>query len=239
MRHRPTDPSAAEADSTPRLLRADLHVHTDTSRDSMLSPAGLVQACLRRGLDCVAVTDHDRLAGAWAVAELAPAGLRVIVGEEVCTAQGELLALFLREEVPAGQDALDTARLIRAQGGLVGVSHPCDRWRRALAREELDGLLQNGLLDFIEGRNGRVIGREDNARAEELGRLLRLPLTAGSDAHSPGEVGVCSTLLPPFHGPADFLSVLAQGQLLGRASPPWIHLLSMAARFNRPADTAR
>jgi len=217
------------------MTRADLHVHTRGSRDSLLTPAALVRACLRRGLGCVAVTDHDRLAEAWAVAEQAPEGLLVILGEEVCTAQGELLGLFLRQEVPAGLGALETAALIRAQGGLVGVSHPCDRWRRALSREALDLLRGQGLLDFLEGRNGRTIGKGDNERAELLGRRLGLPMTAGSDAHSAGEVGACCVLMPSFFGPADFLSTLSQGQLLGQASPPWIHLCSIFARFGRPA----
>jgi len=211
----------------------DLHIHTDASPDSLLSPADLLRACRRRGLDGVAVTDHNRLAGALALARQAPPGLLVIVGEEVRTAQGELLGLFLREEVPPGRDAYETARTIRAQGGLVGVPHPCDTFRCVLDPAALEELRRAGLLDFLEGRNGRVLLRRDNRQAEELGRRLGLPLTAGSDAHSHREVGACTTLLPAFDGSEEFLDALAEAELAGRPSPIWVHVHSTVARMTR------
>ncbi len=214
-------------------IRLDLHVHTDASPDSLLTPTALLRACRERGLDGIAVTDHNRLDGALKVARLAPADLLVIVGEEVRTVQGELLGFFLREQLPPGQDALETARAIRAQGGLIGVPHPCDSFRRVLPSEALNALLQAGLLDFVEGRNGRVLWPGDNHRAEELGRRLGLPLTAGADAHSALEVGACTTQLPAFEGPREFLAALAEGQLQGRPSPVWIHLLSTGTRLWR------
>ena len=202
----------------PRLARYDLHLHTDFSPDSVLTPEQLVAACRRRGLAGVAVTDHNRLGGALALAGQALAELQIIAGEEVMTAQGELLGLFLQEEIPAGLPADETARAIRAQGGLVGVSHPYDPWRKALQPGALESLHQAGLLDFLEGRNGRVMWAGDNRRAEALGQRLGLPLTAGSDAHSAGEVGSCTVLLAPFSGPYEFLAALAQGRLEGHSS---------------------
>ena len=212
------------------MLRADLHVHLSTSPDSLLTPAGLLRACRRRGLGAVAVTDHDRLDGAQALARQAPEGLVVIVGEEVSTAQGEVLGFFLQEEVAPGQDVAETARAIRAQGGLVGVPHPLDSFRHVVPWEMVEELARSGLLDFVEGRNGRVLRPDDNRRAEELGRRLGLPLTAGSDAHSAFEVGACFVLLPAFGGPQDFLPALAKGELHGRPSPPWVHLPSSLAK---------
>lgn len=189
-----------------------------------------MQACRRRRLQAVAVTDHNRLDGALELAGNAPADLIIVVGEEVRTAQGELLGLFLGEEVAPGQDAVATARAIRAQGGVVGVPHPVDRFRKTLPLPVVEALAQAGLLDFLEGRNGRVVRTRDNRCAEALGRRLGLPLTAGSDAHSALEVGACFTLLPAFSGPDEFLAALAQGELHGRPSPPWVHLLSSAAK---------
>jgi len=201
----------------PPLARFDLHVHTTASRDSILTPEELLVACREGGLTGVAVTDHDRLGGALALAREDPPDVRIIAGEEILTVQGELLGLFLEEEVPPGLTAAETARAIRAQGGLVGVSHPCDPLRQALQLWALEALHRAGLVDFVEGRNARVAWAGYNRRAEALGRRLGLPLTAGSDAHSAGEVGACTVLLPPFEGPREFLRALEQGQLEGRS----------------------
>jgi predicted metal-dependent phosphoesterase TrpH len=200
------------------LERFDLHIHTTASHDSLLSPEELVAACRARGLAGVAVTDHDRLDGALALLRERPPDVQIIAGEEILTVQGEVLGLFMEEEIAPGLTAEETARAIRAQGGLVGVSHPCDRWRRALQPWALEALHRAGLLDFIEGRNARVMSPRYNRQAEALGRRLDLPLTAGSDAHSVGEVGACTVLLPPFSGPREFLRALEQGKLEGRSS---------------------
>lgn len=213
------------------LGRFDLHLHTEASPDSLLGPVELLEACCRLGLAGVAVTDHDTVEGALEVLRLAPAGLQVIVGEEVDSLQGEVLGLFLRERVPPGMDVRETARAIRAQGGLVGVPHPCDSWRHVLPLEVVEELAECGLLDFIEGRNGRVLSQENNHRAEALGRHLALPLTAGSDAHSVWEVGACTVLLPAFSGPQEFLAALSRGRLLGRPSPPWSKVGSVVAHL--------
>ncbi len=215
------------------MIGLDFHVHTTASPDSVLAPEALLRACRRRGLAGLAVTDHNRLAGALALSRLAPADLRIIVGEEVRTVQGELLGLFLHDEIAPRQDAWETARAIRAQGGLVGVPHPCDRWRARLSADVLEDLARAGLVDFVEGRNGRVVWPGDNRRAEELGHRLGLPLTAGSDAHSAVEVGACWTLLAPFDGPQEFLAALRQAELQGRPSPPWVHLASTLAQLRR------
>jgi len=225
---RPLSPTHVSA-----LLRADLHVHTDTSPDSLLSPRRLVALCLRRGIQCLAITDHNRLQGAWEVAQVAPNGLWVIVGEEVRTAQGEMLGLFLTAEVPPGLSAVETAARIRAQGGLVGLPHPRDRFRSVVPPETVQALAEASLLDFLEGRNGRVMLSQDNREAEAWGRALGRPLSAGSDAHCALELGRCGVWLPPFDGPQGFLRALEQAVLWGRESPAWVHLSSMLARVRR------
>lgn len=215
------------------LWRFDLHLHTTASPDSLLTPARLWAACCRRGLNGVAVTDHNSVAGALKLAQQAPPGVQIIVGEEVLTTHGELLGLFLREAVASGLTPEETARAIRAQGGIVGVSHPYDPWRCALDEAALLRLWQAGLLDFVEGRNGRIWLPRHNRRAVELGRRLGLPLSAGSDAHGAWEVGCCTAVLPAFSGPQEFLASLERGHLEGRPSPPWARLSSRLARLRR------
>ena len=125
----------------PALIRADLHNHTHFSPDSILSPGRFVAQAVRRGLNCIAVTDHNTMGGVAAVHEAAAtAGLQVIAGEEIRTAEGEVLGLFLTEAVPRGLSAEQTIDRIQQQGGLAGVPHPYDYLRSGLGqlREELE-----------------------------------------------------------------------------------------------------
>ena len=107
-----------------RVLRVDLHTHTHYSPDSILSPRRFVETCRRKGINCVAVTDHNSIRGALAGRELAD--FRVIVGEEIETAGGQVLGLFLEEEVRPGLSPEETIERVRAMGGLVGVPHRID-----------------------------------------------------------------------------------------------------------------
>lgn len=212
-----------------RPLRVDLHTHTHYSPDGITSPRRFVEACRRRGLDCVAVTDHNTIRGALAVRERAD--FQVIVGEEIRTAAGEIIALFLEEEVPPGLSPEESIQRVKAQGGLVGVPHPYDRLRVALRPEVMARLADR--LDFIEGLNARIVFAGDNARAQRFARERALPITAGSDAHSPWELGRCYVEMPPFDGPAGFLAALGEGRLRGRLSSPLVHLWSRYAALRR------
>jgi|FLYL01.1.fsa_nt_gi predicted metal-dependent phosphoesterase TrpH len=209
------------------LIRADLHMHTWCSPDSILSPRALVERALRAGLTCVAVTDHNTIRGALAVREIAPPQLRVIVGEEVRSAEGELLGLFIEEEVPRGLTVAETIQRIKAQGGLVGIPHPFDPLRAAVRAERLGPLMSE--VDFVEGLNARIIFGTDNKKAVELARRYQLPVTAASDAHSAREVGRCYVEMPAFSSPAEFLDSLRRGVLHGRLSSPFIHWISRFA----------
>ena len=108
-------------------MRTDLHMHTHFSPDSEMSPQALVKRCVKVGLDCIAVTDHNTIEGAKEVKRIAP--FTVIVGEEVGSSDGEITGLFLEEAVPRGLSPLETVKLIKAQGGLVSIPHPYDRFR--------------------------------------------------------------------------------------------------------------
>jgi predicted metal-dependent phosphoesterase TrpH len=128
-------------------MRIDLHCHTRFSRDSLTTRDALLHWMDRRGIDKVAITDHNTIAGALAFRDRAPE--RFVIGEEIKTTRGELLALFLEEEVPPGLSPEETIARVRAQGGLVGASHPLDRWRsEALGMENLESIRQE--LDFLE-----------------------------------------------------------------------------------------
>ena len=205
--------------SDPRRAFIDLHCHTSSSFDSLSDPVAVTRAAVRRGLTHLAITDHDRIEGALRARDGAPAGLTVIVGEEVKTAGGDLIALFLERAVPPGRPVAETIAAVREQGGLVGVPHPFDRLRGSIGRSEaLEALL--GLVDWIEGYNARVLGGSGNEQAALFAHDHGLPAVAVSDAHSTLEVGVAYTALTGDPSTAaGLLAVLPSVQLVtGRAT---------------------
>jgi predicted metal-dependent phosphoesterase TrpH len=207
-------------------IRVDLHSHTRYSRDSILRPKDLVRGAREAGLGCIAVTDHNTINGGLAVREMAD-GFRVIVGEEVRTAEGEVLGLFLTEEIPGGLSAEETISRIKHQGGLVGLPHPYDSMRFGLDEQAREALISQ--VDFVEALNSRIVFGVHNKHAEEFARRHDLPMSAASDAHSPREVGRSYVEMRPFDGPEEFLKSLRSGRLVGRLSSPLIHLISRYA----------
>lgn len=211
-------------------LKCDLHAHTAYSPDSLTSLETFLDTCQRKGLDRVAVTDHNTITGALQLKELDPE--RIIVGEEIATTQGELIAYFITQPIPPKLPPLETIARVHAQGGVVGVPHPLDRIRReAMGRVALLPLQDE--LDFLEVFNSRCLFRGDNRAARILAQELSLYMTGGSDAHSPWELGRGLTILPPFDSPQTFLESLSQAEVRGRRSPIWIHFTSSYARFAR------
>ncbi|MCH8200322.1 MAG: PHP domain-containing protein [Chloroflexi bacterium] len=216
------------------LIRADLHNHSYYSPDSIASPEELLRRAKARRIDVLAVTDHDTTRGGRAAQELAAKRfpeVRVIVGEEVRTRDGEILGLFLSEEVPPGLSAEETLARIKAQGGVAGAPHPYDTFRSGLEPDVLERIAPD--LDFIEGLNARMVFSSANDRAVEFAKAHGIPTSAASDAHSPREVGRAYAEIPDFATAAEFVESLRQGRLGGRLSSPLIHLMSRYAKMRR------
>jgi len=212
---------------------ADLHTHSRASFDSLASPAALVRTAARRGLSHLAITDHDRIDGAVearALAETLAPELTVIVGEEIRTVDGDLIGLFLDRAVPPGLSADEAISEVRAQGGLVGIPHPFDRFRGSLLRDaRREALLP--AVDWIEAYNARVAVGNGNTRAAELAHHAGRPGIAVSDAHNAFEVGVAYTAFDgdPSTAPA-LLAALPTAELVtGRASF-YLRLLTPVAK---------
>jgi predicted metal-dependent phosphoesterase TrpH len=198
----------------------DLHCHTAASFDSLAAPASIVRAAAARGLTHLVVTDHGTIDGALAARQAAPDGLTVIVGEEIRTTEGDLIAAFLERAVPNGLSPGDAIAAVRAQGGLVGIPHPFDRFRGSVGRGEAVTAL-SGDVDWIEAWNARIIVGDGNVRAAELAAATGLPGVAVSDAHTTVEVGVASTILQGDPSTPDGLLAALHGPLdlrTGRAS---------------------
>ncbi len=197
----------------------DLHCHTSFSFDCLAKPESQVRAAADRGLTHLAITDHDRIEGALRARDAAPEGLTVIVGEEVRTADGDLIALFLERAVAPGRPARETIEEIRAQGGLVGIPHPFDRYRGSMLKDpRLEAI--GALVDWVEAHNARVVGGSGNERAAAFAKELGLPGVAASDAHSTLEVGVAYNVVTVDPStPEGLLTAIATAELVrGRAS---------------------
>jgi len=218
----------------------DLHCHTAASFDSLADPASVVRAAAKRGLTHLAITDHDRIDGALRARDVAPAGLTVIVGEEIRTADGDLIAAFLERAVPPGMSAADTIAAVREQGGLVGIPHPFDRFRGSMLMDpRLEFMARSA--DWIEAHNARIMAGNGNERAADLARALGRPGVAVSDAHSVLEVGVAYTVLDGDPStPAGLLAALASAEIVpGRASYLVRGITPLAKLVNRARGNVR
>ncbi len=208
------------ASTPPALWRVEFHSHTCASKDGLMSPQALVRVARARGLQRIVVTDHNTIAGARAAHALAPD--LVIVGEEVLTTEGELLAWFVQEAVPPGLPPLEAARRLKAQGAVLAVAHPFDTWRQGFRAETLAQLAP--LLDAVEGFNARTRKPGANAAAQAWAQAHGLPIVSGSDAHLAAEVGLAATQLPPFTTPEELRAALAHARPTPRASGWWVNV---------------
>ena len=227
-------------DSDTKCWKIDLHAHTWHSHDSPVSPERLVRAAKRRGLDGIAITNHGRLAGYAAAQEAGGPDFRVIPGEEVYSTAGEIIGLFLHEEIPNGLSPEATCAAIHAQGGVVVIPHPYDRYRKgAIGEATLERLVRAGLVDAIEIFNGRMVVPMDNWAAKKYATAHHLPMTVGSDAHSTWEYGSSYIAIAPFTDAASFLANLPDATLHPHRSAQWVHLISSFAKKRRMRHAQR
>ena len=211
----------------------DLHVHTSASFDSIASPESVIRAAAGRGLTHVAITDHDRIDGAVAARELArrlAPELTVIVGQEVKTSGGDLIGVFLDRPVTRGLPPGDAIAEIRAQGGLVGIPHPFDRFRGSLSTDEAMAAVAP-LADWVEVHNARIMVGNGNERAAEFAATTGMSGVAVSDAHSAMEIGVAYVALDGDpSSPAGLLAALPEAELVSGRATFFVRLVTPVAK---------
>jgi predicted metal-dependent phosphoesterase TrpH len=228
----------------------DLHVHTSASFDSLASPASVVRAAAARGLTHLAITDHDTIEGALAAREHVARealDLTILVGQEVRTTDGDLIAVFLDRPIESGLPPVEAIAAVRAQGGLVGIPHPFDRFRGSLLASSGDGdgaagaparALASGpaalapLVDWVEAHNARIMVGRGNEQAAAFARDHDLPGVAVSDAHSTIEVGVAYTALDGDPStPAGLLAALPTAELVTGRATYFVRLVTPLAKL--------
>ncbi|MGH3135925.1 MAG: glycosyltransferase [Gaiellaceae bacterium] len=197
-------------------IAVDLHMHTDWSHDCSIPASDLLDHAEEIGLGGIAVTDHNVFGGALEAVELArDRNLIVIPGEEVKTdGQGEVIGLFLSEEIPRGMSFADTIDAIREQGGLVYLPHPFDRLHAIPDPSTLHRHLAE--IDVFEVFNARLLRDSFNDEALRFAQKYRLLQGAGSDAHVLQGVGTGALRMRRFDGPEEFLLSLRSAEILRR-----------------------
>ncbi len=208
------------------MLRVETHCHTLYSKDSLVRPENLLKACETKGIDRVVISDHNTTRGAFEAQKIDPQ--RVIIGEEILTTKGELLAAYMTEEIPAGLTPKETITRLRDQGAFISVSHPFDVLRSGHWQEE-DLLEIAPLVDAIEVFNARCMSPDFNRQASEFAAQHNLLGTAGSDAHGAYELGRAAMLLPDFEDARSLKDVLPQVKYETRLSSPFVRLTSRYA----------
>lgn len=208
-----------------QYLRVEFHCHITTySFDSSNRLPQILELARERGIDRLAITDHNTIRGALKAKELDPE--LVIIGEEIMTPKGEIIAYFLEEEVPAYRHPRETLEMLQAQGAFISIPHPMDRLRHGWSLHDLEQVLP--FIDAIEVFNARCLHGGINQRAQAFAEEHNLAGTVGSDAHSPVELGLATMLLPPFDSADGLRAVIRQGI-------PETRLLSPADHFKASA----
>jgi predicted metal-dependent phosphoesterase TrpH len=190
----------------------------------------IIARCLEVGINCLGIADHNTIAGAKKMKEIAP--FSIIVGEEILTLDGEVIGFFLSQEIPSKLSIKETVAQIKAQDGLVCIPHPYDRLRISVFRNQVFDDIMND-VDIIEAFNARSLSAGSSTRARQLAQKYGKPASAGSDAHTLPEIGNAYVEMPDFNGKEEFLASLAKGKISGNKSNPTAHFVSTWNRLKK------
>lgn len=212
------------------MLKADLHIHTKYSLDCQTPLEDIIKRCREVGVNCINVCDHGTTEGAIEMQRIAP--FPVIVSEEILTDKGEIMGMFLKETIPSFITVPEALARIKEQGGLVCVPHPYDKLRpSAIGGQLLEEIRES--VDAVEIFNARDLLTRHARQAERFSRKYEIPGTAGSDAHTIGEIGHAYVEMPEFNGKEEFLKSLAAGNIIGHRSNPFTHFFSFGSRIKK------
>jgi predicted metal-dependent phosphoesterase TrpH len=213
------------------ILKFDMHIHTWYSSDSAIDPRTVVRLWKKRRI-LPLVCDHNSIAGAEVVYQgisaLSP-DIPRIIAEEITTSDGEIIGLFLNEEIPRSLSAGETIDRIWDQGALSLIPHPFCSYRSSAIRR--DALLEIvGRVDIIEGYNARVLSDNENRMACEFAAEHEKYISVGSDAHTPVELGRCFLEMEPFGEPEELLASLKDTSVQFCRMHPSIHYLTKVVK---------
>jgi len=199
------------------MIKVDFHIHTVYSKDSFNSINVIKKICKKKGIFPV-ITDHNTIKGALKLKNC-------IVGEEIKTKDGEIIGLFLNEEIKKGLSIEETVEKIKEQDGLVYVPHPFDKLRSCVKR-------LNFKKDIFEVFNSRSLFQVFNRKAFEYAKRHNILMAVGSDAHLPIEIGKSYVIMEEFNleEKKELLRNLKNAKFHTEKSLPFVHIVSTIAK---------
>ncbi|ADP77783.1 PHP domain protein [Methanothermus fervidus DSM 2088] len=194
------------------MIKLDPHIHTLYSGDSKNIPDDIVKIAKKRGLDAIAITDHNTIKGYEVIAKRNIEDILIIPGIEISTREGHIVALGITEEIEKYLSAEETLERIRDLGGVAIAPHPFDK-----LRDSLGSTVKNLNFDAIEVLNGRCVSI-GNLRAKKFAKKRNIPEIGASDAHFPEEIGACITIVDTHSGIDDILDAIQKGKTSAKAN---------------------
>ena len=208
-------------------IKADLHVHTTYSKDSVITPKELVYYAKQKGLNAVAVTDHNYLEGAYEIAK--KTDFLIIPGVEVSSSDGHIVALNVKELIPRGFSAAETVELIHRAGGVAVACHPHVYFKGCLRDKVCSS------FDAIEVINARAFPFKNSVKkAEETAQRLGLSKVAGTDAHYGPQIGYAYTIIETLEPTVEAIAkAIVEGkcQAFGQAIPAIVNINDQYTRL--------
>lgn len=212
-----------------KKLKIGLHIHSWLSGDTSWTREQFIDLYQKAGFDALVVCDHDEITAAQELEKTRD--FKIVIGEEICTKEGEIIGLFLKSKIPAGLSMSETILKIRAQKGLVCLPHPFDRLRyNAINLEALEKNLDQ--IDLIEVFNARSIFKRDDQKALELAKKYKIVQIVGSDAHTKSEINCVYMEIDDFKSPVQFLKSIKNGRTIASKSLIWVHLITKLKKIN-------
>ena len=212
------------------MWRIDCHIHTKYSPDGILAIPDVLKVSKQKHLNGTVVTDHNTIEGALELKAKASNDFIVVIGEEIETAEGEIMGFFLKEQIPPGLLPKETVDRIKMQGGLVGIPHPFCRFRKSrLHFDTLEKIIDK--IDIIEVFNSRNIINKDNDKAYQFALENKKAMVVGSDAHLRREYGMSYIEIQPFSTPEEFKSNLLSARMIKRQSALWVHFIAKINKY--------
>lgn len=212
-------------------VNCELHCHTSYSWDCDVPVNKVIEYALAKNVDVLAITDHNEIKGALEALNLAPNGLRIIIGEEISTLEGHIIGLFIKDKIEPHQSAKETILQIKKQGGVVLVPHAFDRLRGGIGAKHLHEL--KGDIDFLEVFNARVLIAADNVKALNFAKEHGMASYVGSDGHTRGEYGNALNTIDNFDSQTDFVLALKRGKFTTKLSGFKVYVLSEYVKLKK------
>lgn len=217
-----------------KKIKTEFHIHTKFSNDSSMGKFALYFMCKVRGVNCLAITDHNEIKGAlnykpW----LESKGIQVIVGEEIFTSEGEIIGLFLTKKVQPHLSPEETIHEIKIQNGIVYVPHPYDEKRHQTVLS-LDALARCAdQIDCIEVYNGRNVKPEFSIKQNELSNRFMIQPIVGCDAHCFFEIGRNACITKASFSKNNFKKLLREAEFQTKSCLKFSHFATRVIRVKK------